>query len=232
MTNIKLIKSILEFSKPFRIQLLLVFICVFLTSAIEAVTTYLLGEIFNIAQKHATEPVYLQPAIYLVVFALITYLIKTLIITYQQRLEVRKLDVAVSNHLNHASILKYFNFSNGQHINEHSGVKQNIITTGFTSVQNQMNMFIYQFFPSLSNFVVSLIVLFSINYLIGFTYLAVTAIFIYSMYYFNKMMQPKIRDVRDARNETSRTISELYRYVFLIKNEVAELAALRWGRSY
>jgi ATP-binding cassette subfamily B protein len=42
------------------------------------------------------------------------------------------------------------------------------------------------------------------------------------MYYFNKMMQPKIREVRDARNNTSRTISELYRYVFLIKNEVAE----------
>jgi ABC-type multidrug transport system fused ATPase/permease subunit len=222
MTNIKLIKSILDFSKPFRTELLLVFLCVFLTSAIEAVTTYLLGEIFNIAQKHSTEQSYLEPAIYLVVFALVTYLIKTFIVTYQQRLEVRKLDVAVANHLNHASISRYFKFSNGQHINEHSGVKQNIITTGFTSVQNQMNMFIYQFFPSLSNFIVSLVVLFSISLTIGFTYLGVTILFIYSMYYFNKMMQPKIREVRDARNETSRTISELYRYVFLIKNEVAE----------
>lgn len=222
MSNIKLLKSILDFSKPFRKELLLVFLCVFVTSAIEALTTYLLGDIFNIAQKHSSEMSYLPTAIWLVVFAMITYLLKTVIVMYQQRLEVKKLDVAVANHLNHESISRYFKFSNGQHINEHSGVKQNIITTGFTSVQNQVNMFIYQFFPSISNFVVALVVLFSINSLIGFTYLAVSIGFIFSMYYFNKMMQPKIREVRDARNNTSRTISELYRYVFLIKNEVAE----------
>jgi ABC-type multidrug transport system fused ATPase/permease subunit len=195
---------------------------VFVTSAIEALTTYLLGDIFNIAQKHSSEISYLPTALWLVGFALITYLVKTAIVTFQQRLEVKKLDVAVANHLNHESISRYFNFSNGQHINEHSGVKQNIITSGFTSIQNQVNMFIYQFFPSISNFIVALVVLFSINSLIGFTYLAVSIGFIFTMYYFNKMMQPKIREVRDARNNTSRTISELYRYVFLIKNEVAE----------
>jgi ABC-type multidrug transport system fused ATPase/permease subunit len=187
MSNIKLLKSILDFSKPFRKELLLVFLCVFVTSAIEAFTTYLLGDIFNIAQKHSSEMSYLPTAIWLVVFAMITYLFKTVIVMYQQRLEVKKLDVAVANHLNHESISRYFKFSNGQHINEHSGVKQNIITTGFTAVQNQVNMFIYQFFPSISNFVVALVVLFSINSLIGFTYLLVSIGFIFSMYYFNKM---------------------------------------------
>jgi ABC-type multidrug transport system fused ATPase/permease subunit len=222
MTNLKLLKSILNFSKPFRRELLLVFLCVFITSAVEALTTYLLGNIFDIAQKHSTEMSYLPTALWLVAFALLSFLFKTLIVMYQQRLEVKNLDVAVANHLNHESISRYFKFSNGQHINEHSGVKQNIITSGFTSVQNQVNMFIYQFFPSVSNFIVALVVLFSINSLIGLTYLFVSIGFIFSMYYFNKMMQPKIREVRDARNSTSRTISELYRYVFLIKNEVAE----------
>ncbi len=222
MSNIKLLKSILDFSKPFRKELFLVFICIFITTALEALTTYLLGDIFNIVQKHSSEVSYLPHALWLVVFALLTYLTKTLVITYQQRLEVKKLDVAVANHLNHESISRYFRFSNGQHINEHSGVKQNIITSGFTSVQNQVNMFIYQFFPSMANFIVALVVLFGINYIIGLTYLVVSVLFIFSMYYFNKMMQPKIREVRDARNSTSRTISELYRYVFLIKNEVAE----------
>lgn len=222
MKNLKLIKSILEFSKPFRRELIIVFLCVFLTSAVEALTTYLFGEIFNIIQVNSTNIKFLPEALWLVFFALVTYLVKTLIVTFQQKLEVKKLDVAVSNYLNHSSISKYFNFSNGQHINEHSGVKQNIITSGYTSIQNQMNMFIYQFFPSISNFIVSLFVLFSISLYIGLTYLVVAVFFIISMAYFNKMMQPKIREVRDARNKTSRVISELYRYVFLIKNEVAE----------
>lgn len=222
MNNLKLIKSILEFSKPFRGELIIVFLCVFFTSVIEALTTYLFGEIFNIIQLHSTNIKFLPESLWLVFFALLTYLVKTAIVTYQQKLEVKKLDVAVSNYLNHSSISKYFNFSNGQHINEHSGVKQNIITSGYTSIQNQMNMFIYQFFPSISNFLVSLFVLFSISSYIGVTYLFASVFFILSMSYFNKMMQPKIREVRDARNKTSRVISELYRYVFLIKNEVAE----------
>jgi ABC-type multidrug transport system fused ATPase/permease subunit len=46
------------------------------------------------------------------------------------------------------------------------------------------------------------------------------------MIQFNRDLDPKIREVRDVRNKNSRFISEIYRFVFLIKNEVAESKSL------
>ena len=87
-------------------------------------------------------------------------------------------------------------------------------------------MFVYHLFPAVANFLVSIVMLFTISSYIGFAYLGVSFLFLFSVYKFNKFLQPKLRDVRDARNQTARTISELYRFVFLIKNEVAEKKSL------
>ena len=226
MTNWTLIKRIWEFAKPFRKTIGIIFICILLTSIIEAVGTYFLSNIFDIIQKHSNDPQYMSSALMFAGFAGIGVLIRILIIRFQGNVEIRNLDIKASNHLNHYSIAKYFNFSNGQHINEHSGVKQNIITAGFTSIQGQIQMFVYHLFPAIANFIVSIVMLFSISSVIGFSYLGISVLFLWSVYKFNNYLQPKLREVRDARNQTARTISELYRFVFLIKNEVAEKKSL------
>ena len=106
-------------------------------------------------------------------------------------------------------------------------MKQNIITSGFQSVQGQISMFVYHLFPAVANFIVSIFMLFTISSYIGFSYLAISFFFLWSVYKFNKYLQPKLREVTDARNNTARTISELYRFVFLIKNEVGEKKSLQ-----
>lgn len=226
MSNLKLISKIWEFAIPFRKTLLVIFVCILGIWSIEAINTFFLSSIFDIIQLHSTDINYLPKAILLAVLALFGVIIKILISRYQGNVEIRELDIVASNHLNHNSISKYFNFSNGQHINEHSGVKQNIITSGFNSVQGQIHMFVYVFFPAFANFVTSICMLFFVSYLIGISYVIMSVIFIWSLVKFNRWLQPKIRTVRDARNETSRTVSELYRFVFLIKNEVAEKKSL------
>ncbi len=226
MTNWTLIKRIWEFAKPFRKTIGVIFICILLTAIIEAVNTYFLSNIFNVIQKHSNDPQYMTTALMFAGLAGIGVFVRILVQRFQGNLEIRKLDITASNHLNHYSIAKYFNFSNGQHINEHSGVKQNIITSGFQSVQGQISMFVYHLFPAVANFIVSIVMLFTISSYIGFAYLGISFFFLWSVYKFNTYLQPKLREVRDARNQTSRTISELYRFVFLIKNEVAEKKSL------
>ena len=227
MSNWTLIKRIWEFAKPFRKTIGIIFICIFVTSVIEGLNTYFLSNIFDIIQKHSNDPSYLNSALFFVGLAALGVFVRILVSRFQGNLEIRKLDIKASNHLNHYSIAKYFNFSNGQHINEHSGVKQNIITSGFQSVQGQIQMFVYHLFPAVANFIVSIFMLFTISSYIGFSYLAISFVFLWSVYKFNKYLQPKLREVRDARNNTARTISELYRFVFLIKNEVAEKKSLQ-----
>ena len=227
MSNWTLIKRIWEFAKPFRKTIGIIFICILLTSIIEAVNTYFLSIIFDIIQKHSNDPSYLNSSLFFVGLAALGVFVRILVSRFQGNLEIRKLDIKASNHLNHHSIAKYFNFSNGQHINEHSGVKQNIITSGFQSVQGQISMFVYHLFPAVANFIVSIFMLFTISSYIGFSYLAISFVFLWSVYKFNKYLQPKLREVTDARNQTARTISELYRFVFLIKNEVGEKKSLQ-----
>ena len=226
MSNWLLIKRIWDFIKPFRKTIGIVFICILLTSIIEAVNSYFLSSIFDVIQKHSNDPKYMSTAMTFAALAGIGVFFRILVSRFQGNLEIRKLDILASNHLNHESIAKYFGFSNGQHINEHSGVKQNIITSGFTSVQGQISMFVYHLFPAIANFFVSIIMLFTISTYIGFSYLVISILFFWAVYKFNTYLQPKLREVRDARNQTARTISELYRFVFLIKNEVAEKKSL------
>ena len=227
MSNWTLIKRIWEFANPFRKTIGIIFICILLTSIIEAVNTYFLSIIFDIIQKHSNDPSYLHSSLFFVGLAALGVFVRILVSRFQGNLEIRKLDIKASNHLNHHSIAKYFNFSNGQHINEHSGVKQNIITSGFQSVQGQISMFVYHLFPAVANFIVSIFMLFTISSYIGFSYLAISFVFLWSVYKFNKYLQPKLREVTDARNNTARTISEIYRFVFLIKNEVGEKKSLQ-----
>ena len=221
-SNKQIISEVFKFTKPFRKTLFVVFIIIALITSIEALNTYFLSKVFDISQNGSD----LKSALFWSGLAASLVVAKIILTRYRERIEVKKLDVYVDNYLNHQSIEKFFSFSNGQHINEHSGVKQSIIQSGFASIHHQMNMFIYNFIPSISQFLISIVVLFTVNIYFGFAYLLSSVFFVRSMIKFNRDLDPKIREVRDVRNKNSRFISEIYRFVFLIKNEVAESKSL------
>jgi ABC-type multidrug transport system fused ATPase/permease subunit len=221
-SNKQIISQVFKFTAPFRSTLVLIFLMIMLTISIEALNTYFLSKVFDIAQLNGD----LKQALFWAVMACLLVMSRIVITKIRETIEVKKLDVHLDNFLNEQSIEKFFSFSNGQHINEHSGVKQNIVQSGFGSIHNQMNTFIYNFIPSISLFIMSIVVLFSINVYIGISYIFASFFFGRSLVNFNKIIDPKVRDVRDARNKNSRFISEIYRFVFLIKNEVAEKKSL------
>lgn len=226
MTNLQLYRRVLAFAKPFKGTIRSIFLCILLISLIDALGTWFLSSVFDIIQSHSGEGAYLEACLGLVALSAGAVLARILISRFQGNLEIRELDIKASNHLNHFSISKYFGFSNGQHINEHSGVKQSIITSGFQSVQSQIQMFVYVLFPALTSFVVSMTMLFWINLYLGVGAFLVSVAFIFAVWRFNLFLGPRLRGVRDARNQTARTISELYRFVSLIKNEGGEAKSL------
>lgn len=221
-SNKQILLQVFKFTKPFRKTLSIVFLIIATIIATEALNTYFLSKVFDLTQKGTD----LKMALFWCLMAAGIVILRIILVRVREIIEVKKLDVYVDNHLNHQSILKFFSFSNGQHINEHSGVKQSIIQSGFASIHNQMNMFIYNFIPSISQFIISIIVLTYVNIWIGLAYFLSSFVFAWSLIKFNQVIDPKIRVVRDIRNKNSRFISEIYRFVFLIKNEVAEAKSL------
>ena len=111
MTNKTLIKRVFEFSKPFRKTIAVLFACIMATTLIEAGNTYLLSAIFDIIQKHSSNPAYMKPALILASLAGIGVILKILVSRFQGNMEIKKIDILVQNHLNHHSISKYFGLS-------------------------------------------------------------------------------------------------------------------------
>jgi len=222
LTNTQFISSVFKFSKPFRKTLLLVFFLIMLMTGIDALNSYFMSKVFDSIQEKTS----LETALFFCLLSLIMVTVRIVLQRVREVIEIKKLDVYVSNFLNQQSITKFFTFSNGQHINEHSGVKQNIVTSGFSSIQNSMNTLIYNLIPHLSLFMASMIIFYYVNLWIGVLYTIATVIYFTQMIKYNIVIQPKVKEINEIRNQNSRFISEIYRYVFLIKNEVAESKTL------
>jgi len=226
ITNELLLRKVISFAKPFKRALIIVFLCTLGVASMDTVSNICLSLIFDLVQKHGTDKMYMMKSFYLLGFALILIFLRILIIGISQRVEVKKIDQLLPNYLNHESIAKFFSFSNGQHINEHSGVKQTIVNRGTTSIQNQISTFLYEFFPSVALLLVAITGLFYANVFVGLIFLVIGSLFFYMLYKYNQSVIPGVRKIRDRAQLNSRFVSELYRFVSLVKNESQENRSL------
>jgi len=217
-----MIEIIWRFSKPFRNSFLMVLLLIIFMTSIDAINSYFMSKVFDSLQIHNS----LKTTLIFCILSFSLVSIRILLQRFREMIEIKRLDVFITNHLNHQSISKFFTFSNGQHINEHSGVKQSIITSGFASIQSFMNMMIYNLIPHLSLFIASIFIFYYVHLSIGVIFTVGSIIYFWQMISYNKKIQPMVKEVNEIRNQNSRFISEVYRYVFLIKNEVAEKKTL------
>ena len=163
LTNKKLLKIIWGFSKPFRMSFLFVLILIIFMTSIDAINSYFMSKVFDSLQTQTS----LKTTLIFCILSFLFVTVRILLQRWREMIEIKKLDVFITNYLNHQSISKFFTFSNGQHINEHSGVSQSIITSGFNSIQSFMNMLIYNLIPHLSLFLASLFIFYYVHFSIG-----------------------------------------------------------------
>jgi len=222
LTTKKLLSSIWQFAKPFRNSFLIVLCLIIIMTGIDAINSFFMSKVFDSLQSHTS----LNTTILFCACSLFLVSIRIILQRWREFIEIKKLDVFISNYLNHKSISKFFTFSGGQHVNEHSGVKQSIITSGFSSIQNFMGMLIYNLIPHASLFLASIVIFFYVHWSIGVLYTLGSIIYFWQLIRYNHLIKPMAKEVNEIRNQNSRFISEVYRYVFLIKNEVAETKTL------
>lgn len=221
-----ILERIYEFSQPFRKPLMIVFGCILTVTAVDALNSWCFSRIFNLIQSNGLSKDSAIHAYGFIGGGITTVLIRIIIVSFQGVNEIKKIDLKMTNYLNHESISKFFSFSSGQHINEHSGVKQSIVNSGTTSIQNQINLALYQFFPAVSQLIIALIVLFYAQWAIGLIFVGIGIIFSGMMYNINQKLVPGVRKMRDRRQINARLISELYRFVSLVKKESQEKRSL------
>lgn len=98
----------------------MIFTCVTLVTIIDAVNSLCLSRVFDIVQKHGADRAYLREALLWVGLAGSIVFLRILVLGVKFKTQIKKLDLILPNYLNHESIRKFFSFSVGQHVNEHS----------------------------------------------------------------------------------------------------------------
>lgn len=149
-------------------------------------------------------------------------IIRIIFVSYRDKLQTKEFDTKVQNYLDQISVNKFLTFSNGQHINQHSGIKENIVASGAGSIKGQLNTFVYWLTPFIANFAVSFIMLLTVNVWLGLYYICGALFLAYLLKRFHTNIEPNLKNIRDIRDKTSKIKSDVYRHAAFIKNEVAE----------
>jgi ATP-binding cassette subfamily B protein len=223
-----LLSRLSDSAKPFRKSLAIVLACIIGMHVTWTATSVCISEIVDYAAKHGIDkPETTRFSITLVVIAFVLTAFRIVLIKYKNNIEIKELEIQIANNLNRKSLEKFFTFSNGQHLNEHSGVKQNIVTNGVNAIRNQISALLYRFFPAFASYLISIGILFYCHWIIGVLFVLNTAVYLYMMYRHNNKLVPGIHSVRDQDIVNNKFRTEMFRFVSVVKNETQEKRSLK-----
>lgn len=137
-------------------------------------------------------------------------------------IEVKQLDHNVEKSFSVFSLNRMLQFSVGQHVNEHSGVKQTIITKGQNSLNDLMKTMFYDIFPNSLQIIVTLIILAILDWKIALVAFTFSVLYILFAFRRNKNMFPLVGEIRRKHQAQGKLQSELYRNSTLIISEAQE----------
>ncbi|MCU0660676.1 MAG: ABC transporter ATP-binding protein/permease [Candidatus Pacebacteria bacterium] len=136
--------------------------------------------------------------------------------------ELNHLDDQIEGSLSHRMLQKMFSFSIGQHINEHSGVKQSIVNRGMNALQNFIERLIYGILPNILQIIATLIILAFFDWRVAVVAISFVVIYVFLAYRTNGKFFPMIDEVRRKKQEHSKLQSELFRNAPLVISEGQE----------
>ena len=210
--NISFAKRTLRLFKPFRKYIFIVFFLYLIGQVIGVFSPYLFGKSVDAVSSHNSS---LTIKLLLLAFVL-SYFQQQILSWVREHVIVKYLDDNIVLSFSVLSLNKMFKFSVGQHINEHSGVKQNVVNKGQNALINLMNDFIYNIIPSVIQVIVTLIILAFFDWRIAFTASVFIGIYVWLSYMRNIKYFPLIDQIRKKDQALSKLQSELFRNSTLV----------------
>ncbi len=208
----------IRFFRPFWKYFIITGILITIVQSLSAFTPYLFGRMVDaVIGKDVRLTV-----LFLAASLGFTIMQQQVIWYVKEWIDISKLDSNIDRVLSKLSLSRMFEFSIGQHINEHSGVRQTIVNKGQNSLQSLVNAFIYDILQTGLNIVVTVVILSIFDWKVGMTALAFLLMHIMIAYRRNKEYFPKIDEVRKKNQAQSKLQSELYRNSTLVIAEAQE----------
>lgn len=216
--NQSFVRRTLSFYKPFWKRFIVVIGIMFITQFVGSLAPLFFGKSID-ALTNGNVTLVIQTV--LISFGL--YIFQNQILRFfGESYQEKYLDNDVPRDLTIRAIKKSFTFSIGQHINEHSGVKQNIITSGKNNLKNLIDTISYGILPAAIQVIALLIVLTIFDWRVASVALIFVLLYCFSAYKINKQFFPKIDTLRKKTQSIGKLESELYRNTVLVLSESQE----------
>ncbi len=216
--NITFLKRVFAFFRPFRKYLFVITGMLVLIQLIGTVAPYLFGKGVD-AVIHGNIRL---TFIFLGISFVVSLFQSVGLWWLKEATELKHLDDHIEKAFSVDSLHKNFAYSIGQHINEHSGVKQSVISKGQSSLENLMYAILYNVLPAGLQSLVTLVVLAIFDWKVAAVATVFVAVYIWVSLRRNKKFFPKAEQIRKKYQSQSKLSSELYRNSTLIIAEGQE----------
>ena len=211
-------KRIIKFFRPFWKYFIITGILIVIVQSLAAFTPYLFGKVVDAVIGNNVR----LTIIFLLASLGFTILQQQVIWYIKEWIDIAKLDSNIDRALSKTSLHRMLQFSIGQHVNEHSGVKQTIVNKGQNAMQSLVNSFIYEILQIGLHILVTLVILSFFDWKVGLTALAFLMAHILIAYRRNKEYFPIVDEVRKKNQSQSKLQSELFRNSTLVIAEAQE----------
>ncbi len=212
MNNKKLMEKLLLFYRPFLGNFAISWCFVAIITALTLAMPYSIGKIIDSANAGKFEEAYWWAGI-----GIISMLLGRSIVQYNQYIyEIKKLDYAVENRFRKLGLLKMNELSVGQHQNQNSGVKQDVVTSGCSSLLQLNDLFLNNISFMVLHAVIGLSVLIANDLVIAS--ITATSIIVYLTIsaYFNYKNSEDLDEVIKKDNSSQKRYTDYIRNICLL----------------
>lgn len=133
-----------------------------------------------------------------------------------------KTDKQIQQLLQEHSLKKILNLTISQHIEDHSAIKQVVITNGEKAIETIVTTILFTILPSLGMFIFSVGTLFYYNTRLGLFGLAVSLVIFVWVYMFAEYRQPFIEKYQALWRENQKIRTEVFSHLPLVKYQAQE----------
>ncbi len=221
--KITFLKQAYAFFKPFRKKLFVVLLFTLGISTLGQLTPWIFSNIVDAVTQKNTEAIVKLLGISLILYVLRFYFLWK----YKELYEQKYLDYDIQKHIAVISMKKMFSFSIGQHVNEHSGVKQTIINKGKNSLIQFVNDVLFGLSFQMIEIFTALVFLTVLDWRISLMTFVFLALYFFTAQRMNKRYFPQVQGVRKKRQDQGKFESELIRNTTLIIAEAKEDSTLQ-----
>lgn len=211
-----IIVRIMQLYVPFRRQLFVSFALLMAVELLGIVSPYLYGQMINVADSRQ-----LNLIVWVAIAYVLALAVSRLVNWVRDKLTFA-FDQQAGLHVSMYTMQHVLAFSIGQHHNENSGIKQQVINRGENAIQQGTSRMLFDLLPMVIGGTVSMVTLLFYNTKIGLITLGGITVYILLTTHAFKKFVVLIRDVREKNREAGKVYGETMRNVELVKLNARE----------